>query len=253
MPPANPLKTYYEGPVIPGALAFGALGAVALTVIINIHTFVENIFFIALCLSLLGVLSASLRSFITKQWIDGVIHLGMFLSCIVIGLIACYVLAFFEMVFGPSEDGFADHLTIPTNIEVAEPKSNQSGQARPQTNQHKQGKPSVDLWNSFQPGIYDGEIWVNPGEAGVLYLKAFEVTHETALSTLRLKEQSHVRLEPSSADPGQVFLYNPHFTIYEGDWGKPYAARIEVWFVPDSGSGERKLIEKVFKIEGWMR
>ena len=43
------------------------------------------------------------------------------------------------------------------------------------------------------------------------------------------------------------------FTIYEGDWGKPYAARIEVWFRPDSGRTERKLMERVCKIEGWMR
>jgi hypothetical protein len=43
------------------------------------------------------------------------------------------------------------------------------------------------------------------------------------------------------------------FTIYEGDWGKPYAARFEVWFFPDNGGKERKLIEKNFKIEGWQR
>ena len=40
---------------------------------------------------------------------------------------------------------------------------------------------------------------------------------------------------------------------YEGDWGKPYAARLEVWFTPDSGGPDRKLMEKTFKIEGWQR
>jgi hypothetical protein len=43
------------------------------------------------------------------------------------------------------------------------------------------------------------------------------------------------------------------FTIYEGDWGKPYAARFEVWFKPDAGGAERKLAERTFKIEGWQR
>ena len=42
------------------------------------------------------------------------------------------------------------------------------------------------------------------------------------------------------------------FTIYEGDWGKPYAARFELWFKPVNGGHERKLIEKNYKIEGWM-
>jgi hypothetical protein len=41
-------------------------------------------------------------------------------------------------------------------------------------------------------------------------------------------------------------------TIYEGDWGKPYAARFEVWFKPDNGGNEQKLFQKNYKIEGWM-
>ena len=41
--------------------------------------------------------------------------------------------------------------------------------------------------------------------------------------------------------------------ISEGDWDKPYAARFEVWFKPDSDETERKLAERVFKIEGWQR
>ena len=56
-----------------------------------------------------------------------------------------------------------------------------------------------------------------------------------------------------SDDSSQLFFSNTHFVIYEGDWGKPYAARIEVWFVPDSGEDERKLIDRIFKIEGWQR
>ena len=42
------------------------------------------------------------------------------------------------------------------------------------------------------------------------------------------------------------------FTISEGDWGEYYAARIEVWF-KDSNGKERKLMEKVYAVEGWMR
>jgi hypothetical protein len=44
-----------------------------------------------------------------------------------------------------------------------------------------------------------------------------------------------------------------YFTIYEGDWGKPYAARFEVWFEPTENGNERKLFEKNFIIEGWQR
>ena len=39
----------------------------------------------------------------------------------------------------------------------------------------------------------------------------------------------------------------------EGDWGKPYGARFEVWFKADNENEEIKLLEKNFVIEGWMR
>ena len=116
----------------------------------------------------------------------------------------------------------------------------------------RNGNPSFELQNSFQPGIYDSEIWLNPGESGMIYLKAFEVTNETILSEHELKVYSNEWIGWSD-NPEELFLSNTNFTIDEGDWGKPYAARFEVWFVPDSGEPERKLMEKVFKIEGWQR
>jgi len=116
----------------------------------------------------------------------------------------------------------------------------------------RRGEPTISLRNALQPGIYDSEIWVNPGEPGMIYLKAYEITREYRLSADRLKERSNEWVGWSN-DTSQLFFSNTHFTIYEGDWGKPYAARFEVWFVPDSGGPERKLIEKVFKIEGWQR
>ena len=114
------------------------------------------------------------------------------------------------------------------------------------------GSPSLELRNSFQPGIYDAYVWINPGEPGMVYLKAYEVTQGTNLSATELKEASNEWIGWSD-NPEELFLANAHITIYEGDWEKPYAARFEVWFVPDSGAAERKLMEKVFKIEGWQR
>jgi len=100
--------------------------------------------------------------------------------------------------------------------------------------------------------MYESELWVNPGEPGMIYLKAFEITREVQLSADRLAKESNESVGWSD-DSRELFYSNTHFMIGEGDWGKPYAARFEVWFVPDSGGPERKLMEKIFKIEGWMR
>jgi hypothetical protein len=114
------------------------------------------------------------------------------------------------------------------------------------------GKPVLSLYIGLQPGIYEVEAWVNPGEPGTVYLKAFEVTHNTRLSEGRLYDSSNERVGWSE-NTDELFRSNTRVTIYEGDWGQPYAARFELWFKPESGSTERKLLERNFKIEGWQR
>jgi len=108
------------------------------------------------------------------------------------------------------------------------------------------------LLTGMQPGIYGVAYSLNPGEPGSVYLKAFEITKGTPLSVERLEASSKTRMTWST-DPSERFGAKSGFTIYEGDWGKPYAARFEVWFAPDSGKSERKLAERIFKIEGWQR
>ncbi len=73
-----------------------------------------------------------------------------------------------------AEDRFAEELTIPANLQIAEPqkKSNYTLSAS-----HVQ--PIMDLIEGMQPGIYNVVLRVNPGEAGMIYLKAFEVTQGT--------------------------------------------------------------------------
>lgn len=119
-----------------------------------------------------------------------------------------------------------------------------------QLGQLPQNEPSLNLRQLSQPGIYQATSWVNAREPGNLYLKAFEVTQGTPLSAKSLKSDSAEQMGWSD-NPAELFLSNTRFSIYEGDWGQPYAARFEVWFSPDSGAGDRKLLERNFKIEGW--
>jgi len=111
----------------------------------------------------------------------------------------------------------------------------------------RQGNPSFKIWGSG--GDYDSQIWINPEEKGMIYLKAYEVTQNIQLSAESLKEESREWIGWSD-NPNELFFSTTDFKISEGDRGKPYAARFEVWFVPDSGAAERKLMAKVFKIEG---
>lgn len=138
------------------------------------------------------------------------------------------------------------------SLEYLEKEFEQAAKGNFSKDNARQGQASLELTKSFQPGIYDAYIWVNPGEAGMIYLKAFEVTKGTLLSAGRLKASSNEWIGWSDK-PDEQFFSNTHIMIYEGDWGKPYAARFEVWFKPDSGKVERKLLDRVFKIQGWQR
>ena len=130
-------------------------------------------------------------------------------------------------------------------------KNEWSGDLLP-ANSIKVGTPTIELFNGMQPGIYNIEGWLNPGEAGVVYLRAYEITRKTRLSEGRLYDSSNEQVGWSNK-PEELFLYNTEITIYEGDWGQPYAARFELWFKPASGAAERKVLERNFKIEGWQR
>jgi len=72
------------------------------------------------------------------------------------------------------------------------------------------------------------------------------------LSKSRLKDRSTIKVYDTNGK-FEKFGSTDHFTIYEGDWGKPYGARFEIWFIYDITNESKKLIEKNYKIEGWMR
>ena len=108
----------------------------------------------------------------------------------------------------------------------------------------------LTIWNSFQGGIYKYDFYYGPLSSGEIYLKCFEVTENLPLSEERIAESKDIITPTSSFGK----LVNRHeFTIYEGDWGDYYAARIEVWYRDATTKEERKLLEKVYRVEGWMR
>ena len=110
-------------------------------------------------------------------------------------------------------------------------------------------KSDFKLINGMQGGIYCYRATVNPGEAGEVYLRAYEVTKGTRLSAERMKQRT---TEKITGRGEHTIGVGKEFTIYEGDWGKFYAARLEIWFVPANGGKPRKLKEKPFKVQGWM-
>ncbi|WP_282144302.1 hypothetical protein [Cellulophaga baltica] len=192
------------------------------------------------------------------QLIKGKVHLGLLqLGILFIGIVSIIIVSTFTSMFGPDIDTFADNLELPKNIILEKPIDTKMGEnfdgIRPDSIQQIiKNKIDFQLYNSFQPGLYEYDLWINSKKNGTVFLKAFEITQEVELSASRLKESSSLRISITN-DSIKRFKTDDDFTIYEGDWGKPYGARFEVWFKPDNDENEMKLLEKNYVIEGWMR
>lgn len=202
----------------------------------------QNIFILLFGFGLLGLLISLVYQFNKNRSTIGIVITAATFG-ILLGTFFIYSVAMF-FITQSAPDKYADNLRIPTNVQIFEPLENSDTIRINDTNFY--------LYNSFQPGIYNYSFWTGRIEKGTVYFKAFELTQNDPLSTERLSESSSLEIF-NPTDSIKKFSSTNDFTIYEGDWGKPYAARFELWFKPYKGGRERKLLEKVYKIEGWMR
>jgi hypothetical protein len=225
------------------------LGLVVASEFIKNNTF-GTISFILFGLGLLGLIISTIYQLTKKRWLKAILTGLLFGGTIAVFVFYAVFLFFIGTVDG---DKWADNLRIPTNIQIVTPIDLTMGSQRQDSVlAWTKSKPNFQLYNSFQPGLYEFDFWTDRIESGTIYLKAFEITQEYALSTDRLPESSSIKIH-NPTDSVLKFSTTSDFTIYEGDWGKPYAARFEVWFKPDNGGQERKLLMKNYKIEGWQR
>lgn len=213
------------------------------------HIF-SDIALVILGLGLLIVLISAIYQFAKRKWLVGVLNLGIFAGTIYLFFVYLTTMLVVEQ---GKPDNWADNLEIPTDIPISVPVDLDSEGHRPDSLINaKKTNTDFQLYNSFQPGLYEYDFWTGKIESGTIYLKAFEITQEQSLSAEKLALSSSVKIH-NPTDSIMRFGTTSHFTIYEGDWGKPYAARIEVWFKPDNDETEQKLFTKNYKIEGWMR
>ena len=226
-----------------------SIGLLVSSEILKNHLF-GNICFALFGLSLLVLLISAIYQLSQTRWLKSVITFALF--GVTIFAIILYAVAMF-WVEQETPDTWAHNLKIPKNIQIDNPVNTDFDGKKPDSFTNRVVKQTeFQLYNSFQPGLYEYDFWIGKIESGTIYLKAFEITQNLELSSDRLRKSSSISIY-NPTDKIMKFGINSDFTIYEGDWGDPYAGRFEVWFKPDNGAKERKLYSKNYKIEGWMR
>ncbi|PZF71439.1 hypothetical protein DN068_19315 [Taibaiella soli] len=197
---------------------------------------------------MLPIIFSIIYQLVKRQFKKSLLSFGaLIVGMVMIAVIS--IMAFLKEQFSP--DHYADKLIIPHNITINIPSDT--------TFSPSDILSDFQLYKGGQRGFYNYAIWIKNIEKGYCYLKAFEITHNDPLSAKELKADSRIDVfNPSDTTIHLGMGLNKYggpknFIIYEGDWGKFYAARFELWFVPANGAPERKIAEKNFKIEGWMR
>ena len=181
-----------------------------------------------------------------KEWWQSV---GSAIGCIVC-FIAFYIISFIYLIVSSSQpDPFGKEHPIPEGMEYEIPL-NENAPVEVIVDGFSE-KECLQVWNDFQGGLYQYSFYYPELPDGDVFLRCFEVTENIELSTSRLRKASTVKVI-GHTEFGMI-ADKQSFTIYEGDWGDYYAARIEVWHKNARTEEETKLLEKIYRVEGWMR
>ena len=221
-----------------------ALSMLALIVLFTkTPSILETIIGILLLFVIIALLISWVLLLINKQW------LKFLLSFTVSFVVGCILLIPLTLSAMSGPDGFGKDHPIPEGLEYNLPLPFESEKVEPVDSLNNQ--TYLQIWNDIQGGLYKYDFYYGSLGRGEIFLRCYEVTSNMALSEDRLIEESRVKVSPQNQF-GQV-VNKQSFTIYEGDWDDYYAARIEVWFKNAETNQESKLLEKVYRVEGWMR
>lgn len=152
------------------------------------------------------------------------------------------------MFNGDLVDNFGKEHPIPENVEYCEPLSSFKFD---RVDESDDNTSWLQVKEGGQGGIYQYCYYIPEGiDDGEIWLECYEVTDNIQLSKQTITERT---VQKITADDKGKYTEPREFTIYEGVWEEYYLARFEVWYIDYETRTKRKLTEKVYKVEGWMR
>ena len=204
-------------------------------------------FVISVPLTFVAMITSWIFLLIFKKWwkflfsfIMGALTVAFFIYLLYLGI---------SLAFNPGPDDFGKEHPAPTWLDYNLPL--EEGEEPPYPIDSIASNTWLQIWNDFQGGMYMYDFYHPAIERGEIFLRCYEATENIPLSEERISAASRVRI--SSTTSFSKVVEKQNFTIYPGDWGDYYAARIEVWYKNAKTGKERKLMEKVYRVEGWQR
>ena len=202
---------------------------------------------ISILLTSMALITSWIFLLIFKKWwkflfsfIMGALTVAYFIYLLCLGI---------SLAFNPGPDNFGKEHPIPTWLDYNLPLD--EGEELPYPIDSTATNTWLQIWNDVQGGMYTYDFYYPALEEGVVFLRCYEATENIPLSSERISAASRVAT-PYTTSFSRV-VEKQRFTIYRGDWGDYYAARIEVWYKNAKTGEEQKLLDKIYRVEGWQR
>lgn len=166
-----------------------------------------------------------------------------FLSVVLmLGIVVLLVPFSFLAMSAP--DGYARHHPIPDGVKLNIPLCDEESVV-----DSSDTDSFLQVYGSL--GVYEYDFYYPRLAAGEIFLRCFEAGKNEPLSAESIENGSAVG-HAAVIDLTKV-VEKQRFTIYEGDCEEYYAVRVEVWHRDSVTHKETKLMEKLYRMEGWMR
>ena len=172
-----------------------------------------------------------------KRW-------NRFFLSVVLMLGIVVLLVPFSFLAMSAPDGYARHHPIPDGVKLNIPLCDEESVV-----DSSDTDSFLQVYGSL--GVYEYDFYYPRLAAGEIFLRCFEASKNEPLSAESIENGSAVG-HAAVIDLTKV-VEKQRFTIYEGDWEEYYAVRVEVWHRDSVTHKETKLMEKLYRMEGWMR
>lgn len=213
--------------------------------------FFQNFLFVVILL--LGVLTIASLVYlcIKKKFVKALLFLLFGIGpAALIFLMSCFM-----SMLAEHPDDYAEKHPIPAGLKYSLPLES-SDSVKVDT---VDSNTWLQVYNDLQGGIYTYDFcYDKPLPEGSVFLRCFEAATNDPLSEWSYDESRSISKKSkqsiiADSDGFRQLVSGKKFTIYEGEWEKYYAVRVEVWFKAKKDNKETKLMEKVYRMEGWMR